>query len=111
MNFEYLETIRKESSIDITDPGNAMIQAFDDSGDEFFLTTKTELGFVTVKIFGPFDEGKQAANFSYYTYVMEYKEKQLYKAIDDFLNGRTPKTQVFETEAEVIRERLDSVVL
>lgn len=111
MNFEYLQTIRKESSIDITDPGNAFIQAFNDAGEEYFLVTKTELGFVTVKVFGPFEDNKQCSNFSYYTYIMEYNEKRLYKVIDDFLNGRNAKTQVFEVTKDLIDERLDSVIL
>ena len=111
MNFEYLQTIRKEASIDIEQPGNTNLQGFTDDGLVYYLQLYTYLGFTKVKTFGPFKDDKPDTYFCYLTYEVEYNEKKIKKVINDFLNGKTPKTQVFEIESEMIYNILSNLNL
>lgn len=112
MTFEYLETIKRDASIEIDTPGQTNIQGFTDEGDQYFLSIKTKMGFTTVKQFGPYDEeGKPQEVFSYSRFELEYNEKKVKKIIQDYLTGRVPKTQVFEVDDQLINEILENTRL
>lgn len=114
MLFNYVRTESFMDSIDIEDVGNCYIQAFNDEGLEWLMHVQTYLGWTKVKTFGPFvcDTNSMNTSFSYITHELEFKEKKLYKEINEFINN--PKrniTQVFLVDEDTYLEKLNNIVV
>lgn len=89
MQFEYLIQTTSNASLDIDDIGNVAIQAFCDSGNEYYLVIKTSLGWTEIFEFGPIirdiKELPKRVSFTYRR--IEYSESKIETTIDKFLNG------------------------
>ena len=114
MTFNYLRTETYMDSIDIDDIGNCIIQVFNDEGREWLMSINTKLGWTKIKTFGPFilDSNQMDINFYYSTNEFEYKEKKIYKVIDDFINNPKKQiTQIFIIDEGIFNEKLLSISL
>lgn len=107
MNFPYVYELKSLDSLEIEDTGNVTIKCFNDIGYVFYLKIETDLGWTTVKQFGPIilDTFKDSYNYSYSYSRKEYNEKNIKKLIDTFLND----SKRFITQAFIITpEEFDS---
>ena len=112
MIFDYMRTVQSLDIIDIADIGNTCINAFNDEGEEWFLTINTYQGWTETVEFGPLvtEQDKIRPYFSYNRYSYEYNEKKLERAIDKFINNPSRRiTQVFEVEKDEAKSRLDAI--
>lgn len=110
--FNYLKVTRFDDSIEVEDTGNCTLTAYNDEGKQWFLNIRTELGWSTVKEFGPVIAETSSIEYNfYYSYnKFEYKEKRLYKTIEDFVNNnRREITQIFEIDEEEFKSILDNI--
>lgn len=108
MRFDYNYQEQPLSSIDVEDIGNVCLHALNDIGDEYFICTKTYLGWTKVIQFGPTKD----ISFPLYSSVIynnfEYNENRLFKLVEQFLNknGRNI-TQVFEVDYQDMKDAID----
>ena len=112
INIEYFYQEMPTDSIELESAGNTYLQANNDSGDEWYLGIKTDLGWTTVKQYGPLtiDMDNIGYSFNYNYSKFEYNEKKLYKIIYDFLNDkRRLITQAQEIDADTFQERLENL--
>lgn len=91
MTIDYYYVQEAMDSIEIEDIGNVSIQVNNDSGESWLLQIVTDLGWVTVKQFGPVsvDELSLGYSFLYNYFKMEYKESKIVKVIQNFVNSST----------------------
>lgn len=91
MTIDYYYIQEAMDSIDVEDIGNVSIQVNNDSGESWLLQVVTDLGWVTVKQFGPIslDELTLEYSFNYNYFKMEYKESKIIKVIQNFVNSST----------------------
>ena len=103
MTFEYMMRTVVDASIEIDDPGNCALRANNDSGEEFYLIVKTELGWTEMLTFGPIiPDISQLPRSSSCNYSrIEYSEYKINSAIQKFLNNPYSKiTQVMVVDKE-----------
>ena len=109
MTFEYMQRVVVDSSIEIENIGQCVIQASNDFGAEYYLIILTELGWTEVIEYGPVIPDLNTLPLDYnisYT-RFEYNQGKLERIIDKFLNN--PKriiTQAKVTDLDSIREFL-----
>lgn len=112
MTFEYLKIEEYKDSIDIEDIGNCSINIINDDGKEWYLQTKTELGWTEIKTFGPLTVDMNTLDYSFsYTYNrLEYDSKKVFKIIDKFINDdRKTITEVIQVDEEQLVSRWQDV--
>ena len=112
--FEYALISSPLDEIEIEDIGNCYIKAINNIQDEWYLSTKTELGDTYIKIFGPFNEtiNRFMKGFKFEFYKIDYKESRIISIIDKFIND--PKKQITYVEEITlleIEDKLDSLIL
>ena len=98
-------------TIDVIDIGNVCLNALNDYGQEWYLMINTELGWTTIKEFGPLlvDTDNIAPYFDYKMFQYEYSDKKIAKVIDKFINNQKRMiTQVFEVSDSIVEERLNT---
>ena len=102
MTFEYMRVTTAMDSIDVEDLGNVCLRASNDNADEWYMQTKTSLGWVELKQFGPLKINSDQFDyfFNFFYQKFEYSDKKLSKIISDFINN--PKKSI--TIAEIISE-------
>lgn len=85
-NFNIIETATAQ--IDIPDIGNIYLRAKTSLHDEYYLAIKTDLGWSKVIQYGPVQPDFKSLTKSYFSSYdeLEYKESNLSKIIDKFLN-------------------------
>ena len=86
--FDYLERVVVEGQLQVDDIGNCVLRARNDLGEEFYLFTRSEMGWVEVIEYGPclpdLEILPMAVNLKYVRY--EYSALKLERMIDKFLN-------------------------
>lgn len=108
-SFEYLKVVSALDSITVENVGNVLLKAVNDHELEWFLCITSDLGFTTVKEFGPWFRDSNIARkaFNYNIETKEYNEKYLCKRISNFLNDNKREiTQVFEIDEEEFYDKL-----
>ena len=113
MNFEYLATIKKESSINIENIGTCALDTFNDLGFEWLLIIKTSDGMTEVIEYGPTIPDIEAppANVNYSYRRFEFKESRIIKIIQSFLNdGYKGITQAFEIDLKEAGSKMRNLV-
>jgi hypothetical protein len=113
MTFEYLKVEQHLDCIDIEDLGNFCLNVLNDSGEEWYMRAKCDLGWVTIDQYGPLlaDIDNLQYYFTYSYMKFEYSEKKLYKIVKDFLNNdKRNITQAFLIEEEDFENRLGGLV-
>ena len=108
-SFEYMRVQTALDSITVENVGAVTLLASNDIGFEWVLDIKTDLGYSTIKEFGPIfrDDEITKAGFSYNRSKMDYNEGKLCKTISTFLN--MPKreiTQVMEIDEDTLNEKI-----
>ena len=115
MQFEYLQTITAQESIDISDIGNCQIQCFTPYGETKVLIIRTIDGITEIIEFGYVNiDVKELPDFVNYTYNrMEFSQSKISKIITKFINDKQV-SQVLEvtfTEAKnVIKNLVDCIM-
>ncbi len=88
MTFDYLRRVVVDGQLDVDDMGNCAILGRNDFGEEFYLFTKTELGWVELIEYGPRTPDIQllptAITLTYSRF--EWNEGKLERLIDKWLN-------------------------
>lgn len=113
MYFEYLATIRKESSIDIENIGTCALDAYNDLGFEYLLLIRTTEGRTEIVEYGPIipDLEYLPANVSYTYNRFDFSESKIGKRINKFLNeGGRGITQVFEIPLSEAKDKMRNLV-
>lgn len=113
MNFEYLATIKKESSIEIPDIGKFVIDAYNDLGFNYILIVKTTEGMTEVIEYGPILSDIQLlpAKVLYSYERFDFKEGKIINLTNKFLNdGYKQITQAFEISFEEAKDKIRSMV-
>lgn len=102
MRFDYFKVVSSYDSIDIEDTGNVCLECSNDEQLEWFLKTRTDLGWCEVEQFGPLkiDSDSLDMSFTLSYQPFEYSEYKLIKTIKDFLNN--DKREI--TSAKIITE-------
>ena len=115
MQFEYLQTITAQESIDIDDIGSVCLQCFTPYGETKVLIIRTIDGITEIIEFGYVNiDVKELPDFVNYTYNrMEFSQSKISKIITKFINDKQV-SQVLEvtfTEAKnVIKNLVDYIM-
>jgi hypothetical protein len=88
MIFEFSVQKTFNQSIDVVDMGNTVLRCTSAHMLDFYIITKTVLGKTHILKFGPVcpDLEMLVADFAVNYKKIDYKESQLYKEIDKFIN-------------------------
>lgn len=100
MQFDYLQRVTVDASIDIEDIGNCAICAMNDSADEYYLVIQTEMGWTEVFEYGAIRSDMQTLpeNVSMNYSRFEVNPKKISTIITKFLNN----AKHFITQAQEI---------
>lgn len=114
MNIEYMIQVTAGDSIDIDDIGNCCIKAYNDSGEEYYLYTKTYLGWVDIIQYGPatpdFEQLPKIVSYSYQR--IEYDTRKLERIISTFLNNKySGITQASLCDVNEIKENIKNFIM
>ena len=115
MQFEYLQQITSQESIEIDDIGNTAIQTFTNYAETKVMIIKTLDGITEVIEFGPVNiDVKELPDRVIYTYErFEFNQRKLIKKIEKFIQDDSV-AQVIETDynhaKEVIKNLVDFVI-
>jgi len=104
MTFEYLQRVVVEAQIDVDNIGECALRGRNDLGEEFYLVTRSDMGWTELIQFGPVSPECEILPFNIsLTYNrFEFNQTRIMKAIEKFLND--PKKLI--TQADVV-EQLD----
>ncbi len=109
MNFKYLTEIVQQEDMEIENPFNCTIEAFDIRGYKYYLIINTSLGATRILEVGPVGEGvtegvtSYSSKFSY----MEFNESKIINIINKFLNNNYRNIiQAQEVEYETIKDNI-----
>ena len=102
MKFEYLERVVVEASLEIEDIGNCCILCRNDIGEEFYLLTKTVMGWTEIIEYGPCTPDLDILPFNVQLLYdrFEWNQYKLEKRIDKFLNN--PKRAITQAEESTL---------
>lgn len=104
MTFDYLERVVVEGQLYVEDIGNCVLLTRNDLGEEWYLLTRTELGWTEVIEYGPahvdFELLPTSVKQTYDRF--EYNMGKLQRTIDKFLND--PKRLISQAEETTIEE-------
>lgn len=108
-SFEYLRVQTALDSITVENIGNVILKANNDQEFEWYLQVSTDLGWTTIKEFGPWFRVPEIAkrSFRYTSEIKEYNEKNICKRINTFLND--PKREITQV-IEIDEYELDDVI-
>lgn len=108
-SFEYLRVQTALDSITVENIGNVILKANNDQEFEWYIQISTDLGWTTVKEFGPWFRDPEIAkrSFRYTIEVKEYNEKNICKRINTFLND--PKREITQV-VEIDEYELDDII-
>lgn len=96
MTFDYLQRITVNAQLDVDNIGQCFILGRNDLGEEYYLITRTTLGFTEVITYGPVcpEIGILPVNVSMYYTRFEFSQRKIENLIDRFLNdGKKGITQ------------------
>ena len=110
MTFDYLERVVVDGQLEVEDIGQCAIQANNDLGEEYYLITKTELGWTELLDYGPFvpDLELLPINYNIKYSRIEYNQSKIERAIDKFLND--PKRCITQAKVVCIEEIRDFLI-
>ena len=111
MQFEYLQQITAQESIDIDDIGNTSIQCFSSYGETKVLIIKTTDGISEIIEFGPVNTDiEELPDKVFYSYQrMEFSQQKIYKIINKFINDQIVQ-QVFEVTFDEAKKVIKNLV-
>ena len=117
MTFEYLQRVLVDAQLDVEDVGCCAILARNDLGEEFYLLTRSEMGWVEVIEYGPCTPDLDILPFNIQLLYdrFEFSQYKLEKRIDKFLNNpkraiTQAETTTFEKLKPLIRNPVDVVL-
>ena len=113
MQFDYMCRVVVDATLDVDDIGNCCIQAFNDSGEEFYLVVKTQLGWTEILEYGPIirdvQELPKSVICNYQRF--EYKQDKVAKVIEKFLNEyRRNITQAMVADVSEVKQYMRNLV-
>ena len=93
--------------MEIEDPGNCAIRAFNDLGLEYIFISQTLLGFTRILTYGPLcvDLNELPTNVNCNYSRKEYNASKVQKAIREFLNQ--PGAHITQAEEVTVDEALN----
>ena len=115
MQFEYLQQITAQESIDIDDIGNTAIQCWSNYGETKVLIIKTMDGITEIIEFGPVNTDiNELPDKVIYNYQrFEFNQGKIIKIINKFINDEIV-SQVqeidFDTAKNVVKNLIDYVI-
>lgn len=115
MQFEYLQQITAQESIDIDDIGNTTIQCWSNYGETKVLIIKTMDGITEIIEFGPVNTDiNELPDRVIYNYQrFEFNQGKIIKIINKFINDEIV-SQVqeidFDTAKNVVKNLIDYVI-
>lgn len=113
MKIEYFYKTENQDSLEIDNIGQCYIVAYTDTGDQYYLSVQTEMGFTTILEFGPISEIEYNSKTFYINSVeFEFSRYKIEKRIHKFLNtsGGGMITQAMLIEKEELLDALNCVV-
>lgn len=100
MTFEYLQRIVVDAQLEVEDIGQCVILGRNDLGEEYYLVTRTEMGYTEQIQFGPVCPEVDILPFNVAMFYsrFEFSQLKIEKSIDKFLND----TKKAISQAEVV---------
>lgn len=104
MTFEYLQRIVVDAQLEVEDIGQCVILGRNDLGEEYYLITRTEMGFTEQILFGPVcpEVSILPFNVSMYYNRFEFNQRKIESSIDKFLNDT--KKAISQADVVTIEE-------
>lgn len=111
MQFEYLQQITAQESIDIDNIGQVCLQVFSAYGETKVLIIRTTDGISEIIEFGPVNTDiEELPDKVFYSYQrMEFSQQKIYKIINKFINDQIVQ-QVFEVSFEDAKKVIKNLV-
>lgn len=102
--FEYLATTTYLDTFEVENIGECCLEAYNDSGEAYFLCISTSLGVSKILEYGPYMDGLVPVYLTYKYQEFTYNEKKLKVIINKFLNDMAKNiTQVREVNYDDIK--------